>query len=336
MGVALGTDFLALCARYGADANLIQASGGNSSVKQDGVMAVKASGTQLAQAQQQAIFVEVDIASVLAELDKADSTGDCQGALIDKSSKLRPSIETTFHALLPQRYVFHLHAIDCIAHSSSSEGRALLADKLQGLDWQLVPYHKPGLELARAMRAQLQATATSPQVWLLANHGLIVAAESLAEVESLVEQVQTVLALDTHTTELETPSLTAHAPPEGWHWQYPNLAQQALATRGSYYPDHVVFLGPALPSVKIETMHEYCAHSDRVAVVIESTGVLIRNQATAGQKAMLRCLHDLLTRLPQYWHLDAIGSQAESQLLNWDAEQYRQALSGCKLRDHER
>ena len=324
MGVALDTDFLALCAHYGADPNLIQASGGNSSVKQGGVMAVKASGTQLAQAQQQDIFVDVDIAQVLAELDKVESTGDCQGALVDKTSKLRPSIETTFHALLPQRYVLHLHSIDCIAHASSPEGRELLVDKLAGLDWQLVPYHKPGLELARAMREQLRAANAAPQVWLLANHGLIVAAESVAAIEELVDKVQAALALEITTTEPDAPNLP---PPIGWQWQYSDLAQQPLATRGSYYPDHVVFLGPALPSVKIETMHEYCAHSDRVAVVIESTGVLIRNQATAGQQAMLRCLRDLLTRLPRHWHLDAIGSQAELQLLNWDAEKYRQALA---------
>ena len=324
MGVVLGTDFLALCARYGADPDLIQASGGNSSVKQGGVMAVKASGTQLAQAQQQDIFVDVDIAQVLAELDKAESTGDCQGALVDKTSKLRPSIETTFHALLPQRYVVHLHSIDCIAHASSPEGRELLADKLAGLDWQLVPYHKPGLELARAMRDQLNAANTAPQVWLLANHGLIVAAESVEAIEELVDKVQVALALEIATTEPDAPNLP---PPAGWQWHYSDLAQQPLATRGSYYPDHVVFLGPALPSVKPEAMSEYCAHCDRVAIVVEGTGVLLRSDASAGQQAMLRCLRDLLTRLPQHWHLDPIGSQAESQLLNWDAEKYRQALA---------
>ena len=324
MGVALGTDFLALCARYGTDPNLIQASGGNSSVKQGGVMAVKASGTQLAQAQQQDIFVDVDIAQVLAELDKVESTGDCQGALVDKTSKLRPSIETTFHALLPQRYVVHLHSIDCIAHASSPEGRELLADKLAGLDWQLVPYHKPGLELARAMREQLHAANAAAQVWLLANHGLIVAAESVAAIEELVDKVQIALALAQLSAEPDAPSFE---PPVGWQWQYSDLAQQPLATKGSYYPDHVVFLGPALPSVKLEAMSEYCDRCDRVAVVVEGTGVLLRSDATAGQQAMLRCLRDLLTRLPQHWHLDAIGSQAELQLLNWDAEKYRQALS---------
>jgi hypothetical protein len=42
---------------------------------------------------------------------------------------------------------------------------------------------------------------------------------------------------------------------------------------------------------------------------------------------MLRCLSDVLARLPENWTPHAIGATAEAELLNWDAEKYRQALA---------
>jgi hypothetical protein len=42
---------------------------------------------------------------------------------------------------------------------------------------------------------------------------------------------------------------------------------------------------------------------------------------------MLRCLSDVLARLPEGWEPEPIGTQAEAELLDWDAEKYRQALA---------
>lgn len=93
----------------------------------------------------------------------------------------------------------------------------------------------------------------------------------------------------------------------------------ALTVSGSYYPDHVVFLGPALPRKD---------HAGAPPVIVrEGPGLLLCEEATPSQMAMLRCLSDLLSRLPESWTPEAIGAAAESELLNWDAEKYRQALA---------
>jgi hypothetical protein len=55
--------------------------------------------------------------------------------------------------------------------------------------------------------------------------------------------------------------------------------------------------------------------------------VLIRDGATSSQQAMLRCVSDVLARLQPGWDVDPIGAEAEAELLNWDAEKYRQALA---------
>ena len=100
--------FVALSARLGADPLLVQAAGGNTSIKRDGALWIKASGKELRAAQADTIFVPVDLAGVRAGIarDEADPTaGRVQG-----DTALRPSIETTLHALLPQRVVLHLHS----------------------------------------------------------------------------------------------------------------------------------------------------------------------------------------------------------------------------------
>lgn len=81
---------------------------------------------------------------------------------------------------------------------------------------------------------------------------------------------------------------------------------------GSYYPDHGVFLDPALP----------VADHDGTP-----PAVLLREDAIVSQRAMLRCLADLLARLPDDCEPQPIGAQAEADLPNRDAEKDRQALA---------
>ena len=42
---------------------------------------------------------------------------------------------------------------------------------------------------------------------------------------------------------------------------------------------------------------------------------------------MLTCLSNILRRLPEDWIATPIGEEAEAELLDWDAEKYRQALA---------
>ena len=68
----LPEDFLQLSQRLGSDPLLVQGPGGNTSVKIDGTMWIKASGTELADALTGNIFVAVDPqkAQVLSKKEK--------------------------------------------------------------------------------------------------------------------------------------------------------------------------------------------------------------------------------------------------------------------------
>ena len=49
---------------------------------------------------------------------------------------LRPSIETSLHAFLPQPIVLHVHSVNAIAWCIRAEGAAALGDRLAGLNIQ--------------------------------------------------------------------------------------------------------------------------------------------------------------------------------------------------------
>jgi rhamnose utilization protein RhaD (predicted bifunctional aldolase and dehydrogenase) len=245
--------------------------------------------------------------------------GSCKTTGLDTNVTLRPSIETTFHAALEWTVVAHTHSVATITHAISPEGCDALEEKLDGLPFVQVPYAKPGLPLTREILVRI---TPETQVIVLQNHGLICCGDSVEAVDFLIRDVEQRLALPSASKEWRKPETSAL---DGFTWsEYSWLGQNEramqLALNGTYYPDHVVFLGPALPEQENDATPP--------AILIRGQGVLIRDGATSSQLAMLRCLCDVLSSLPSEWTVDPIGTDAEAELLNWDAEKYRQALAG--------
>ncbi len=310
--------FRALSAGLGRDPLQVQGPGGNTSIKDGPVMWIKASGTELATAKTRDIFVAADRNAALAEARRETGDGSCKTTVLDPAITLRPSIETTFHAALDHTVVAHTHSVATITHAISPQGRAALADKLAALAFITVPYAKPGLPLTGEILARVTPATT---VIVLQNHGLICCGATVDEVSERIADVEARLAPPVTTPRAAAPDTT---PPKGFTWaedcwiaQDDTVCQRALA--GSCYPDHVVFLGPALPTA------DHAGNPP--AVLIKGQGIALRDNATASQRAMLHCLSDVLSRLPTDWTADPIGPEAEASLLNWDAEKYRRALA---------
>jgi len=324
----LTSQFLELCRKIGCDPLLVQGPGGNASCKSGGILHVKASGTELACAMERNIFAAVDISRAIAEIDGAGD-GSCRSAMTDPESPARPSIETTFHALLPQKYVFHYHSVAAICHSISSRGKDLIPRKLNGIGWDAIPYRKPGIALSKAIRSKILDREV--EALILENHGIIVAHDSLGRVAELIDDIERRL----HLPRLPLAPPRAIPPAiDGWiaPAEVSGLAFDSLARRrasaGSYYPDHVVFLGPAVRESTLDELASPAADERaRPVALVKDSGFYIRENATAAQQAMLKCLFEVLARVPPEWKLNPIGGAAEAELLDWDAEKYRQSLA---------
>ena len=100
-----------LAVALGSDATITQGPGGNVSMKEDGILWVKASGTQMAFANSQLIFVPINLENARHKI-RANSVSF--ESLYSKSL-LRPSIETAMHALIGAPFVAHVHSLGSLS-----------------------------------------------------------------------------------------------------------------------------------------------------------------------------------------------------------------------------
>ncbi|MEO9826300.1 MAG: class II aldolase/adducin family protein [Paracoccaceae bacterium] len=333
-------DLRNLSAEFGQNSLHIQGAGGNASVKDGDVMWIKASGTMLGDALEQDVFVPVDlprmVTAVLSDQPNADSPAEF---LVPGASDLRPSIETSLHAVFKQRVVLHTHCIHTIAHAIQNNARDLLKKRLSAFNWAFVPYAKPGANLARSV---LNVLTPETDVIVLGNHGLIVAGETVDAVQSLQLTVHEALALEPlHLDGIDESALSTHI--DG-AYELPDdrmLHQLALSdarvahvSQGSLYPDHVIFCGiavtrlaPGKTTSDAEDAARQAGAPAPVCLLVPGAGLLLRTDANSGAKTMLRCLSDVIMRLPETAKLNYLTTAENFELLDWDAEKYRQVLN---------
>ena len=316
-----------LSASVGADPLLVQAAGGNTSLKEDDVMWIKASGTWLRDAATRDIFVPIDHLALRDALARGDAAADACLPFVRadlNTTGLRPSIETSVHALMPQRVVVHVHCVNTIAWAIRADAEARLAERLDGETWAFVPYARPGLPLARNIAARLRPGV---DVLVLGNHGLVVAAETVDDAAALLDRIVARLARPprglvapdreslaglcagtsyrpAHDDDTHALATDAHALPMG--------GERVL------YPDHVVFLGVGVATDPA---------TEAPVVALPGVGVIVRHDAKPAAEAMARCLADVLRRVEPEAPLLALTDAQIDQLVNWDAEKYRQGLS---------
>ena len=329
--------FLDVSTRIGADPALVQGPGGNTSMKHEGTLWVKASGTLLADALSKDIMVPVRLGELREAIRRDDPA--CESCITFVPSELnprglRPSIETTLHALMPQRVVMHVHCVETIAWACLEDAEDRLRPRLEGLPWALVPYARPGLPLTRQVAPRVRPGTA---VLVLANHGLVVGGDSVGEAEHLLREVQSRLrrpvAQSPRGPGKQLPPAAGYLPatdPEVHALARDPLRLQ-IAARGSLYPDHVIFLGPGVVVVRTdESLEAVLGRMSRPVaplVLVAGAGALLPEKATPAAQAMARCLADVTARITAADRLRYLTEADEQALLNWDAEKYRQAMA---------
>ena len=340
-------EFVALrraSALLGRDPLRTQAAGGNTSLKRDGVLWVKASGTWLAEAEERQIFLPVSLPPLLDAIHANDERAAKATDFVVAGANpldLRPSVETSVHAVLPQAAVLHVHCVETVARVARADARVEIAARLDGLDgviWSYVPYVKPGLPLAREIDA---VSPPGTNVVLLGNHGLIVAADTVAEAVRLVERVAQALAVPARPApEADIPGLERLA--EGSPYRLPDdpgahatatdPARLAIAARGTLYPDHVVFLGSGTAVLaEGDTPAAVAEHAalPPMLLAVPGQGVLIHRDVLRGGDALARALAEVTGRISADAPLRFLTVDEEQELVTWDAEIYRRSLAAA-------
>lgn len=188
--------------RYGADSRFVIAGGGNTSFKTADRLWVKASGHALATIGEDG-FAVLDRAKLNPMGTKAYSANtaereaqvkdDLAAACITKDR--RPSVETSMHNAISYAFVVHLHptAVNALMCSVQAEAKCkeLFPDALY------IPYCDPGYTLFKKVYDEIQAykaaRGSEPQVIFLQNHGIFVAADTVAEIDRIYDSIMSSL-----------------------------------------------------------------------------------------------------------------------------------------------
>ena len=205
---SLKNDLNELSVFLGDNLDWVQGAGGNTSVKENGVLWVKASGYWLSDAQNNNIFVPLDRQTVLDKIEQGVENLNSARTLGKQYHSLRPSIETTMHALMRHRFVAHVHSVNVISFAVLKDSKKILNEKLDGINWLWVPYVRPGLPLTKILYS---LNVSDFDVIILANHGVVIGGDTKEEVLDIFERVETRLFrsirggfIDTNKAKLES------------------------------------------------------------------------------------------------------------------------------------
>ena len=219
--------------KYGSDPELVLAGGGNTSMKENGVLYVKGSGCSLSTIEENN-FVAMDLEKLLEILNKeypasdrereAMFLADVSAAKLPGEEEKRPSVEALLHALFPQRYVLHLHPALVNGLTCGIDGEKKAKELFPDAIW--VNACKPGYTLAKLLSDKISPETDTV---LLQNHGVFYASQTPEGLEQLLRGMLT--------------ALKAQLPGE-----LPDVLEDVDLSK-PFTPDHIVYcgVGPTLP-----------------------------------------------------------------------------------------
>ena len=321
----------------GNDLNLIQGAGGNTSVKINDALWVKASGYWLSDATQKSIFVPVNYKKIIDGVGKRSNDPVSEAIIHTNDTRgLRPSIETTLHAVMPQKYVAHTHSVNVIANTIAQSYLLELEERLHGLNWGIVDYAKPGLPLTQGVR---EVAETGADVIILANHGIVIAANDADELKNKIDDVEKRLHRSLRVIEKKFDPKKARTLVRKTEYVLPkyelihSLALDRemikIVSHRSLYPDHVVFIGPGpMPVMNLREVNRLLSsnNTQHKIVIVKDIGVVVHKTSSENMIGMLHCLANVLLRTKPKEKLHYLSEQDELDLSDWDAEKYRQSI----------
>lgn len=180
---------------YGKNKDFTIASGGNTSVKNEAMMYVKASGFELAKIGEEG-YVALD-RHLLDRLKNREYSKDEKKREAEVKSDLlksrifpernqRPSVEASVHHAIRSKFVIHMHPTMVNAVTCAKDAQKTIAELFND-KVVFIPYITPGYILYKEIENQnekyFQNQAKYPQVFFLQNHGVFVGGETTDEIK---------------------------------------------------------------------------------------------------------------------------------------------------------
>jgi rhamnose utilization protein RhaD (predicted bifunctional aldolase and dehydrogenase) len=187
---------------YGSRPEFVLYGGGNTSVKTNASLFIKASGIALKSIDMSGL-VEMNRSALRKILSKTYNESpfrreqeikrDLLAARVHPEKEKRPSVETIMHELFVGRYVVHLHPT-CINMIACSTNGKSITQEIFGENIVWVNYVDPGYTLAKLIEKTLAAfkkdrRRVCPDALIMQNHGLLVGANEPHKVREIIDNL---------------------------------------------------------------------------------------------------------------------------------------------------
>lgn len=171
--------------------DLVQAGGGNSSVKIGDIMYIKASGCNLTEIDLHKNYVGLNFNLILNEIKKIKNDDKKERENIAKNitekyhyfgKAYKGSIETTMHCLT-KKYTIHLHPVQLLKILVRKDCEMILRNIFD--KYLLIDYETPGIDVC----LNLLKKYNNEEIIFLKNHGLVVSSNNFNDLIIKIEEI---------------------------------------------------------------------------------------------------------------------------------------------------
>lgn len=350
MDCTLWREFIAISHYAGMREDLVQAGGGNSSVKlDDKSMLIKSSGYQLTELTESKGYSTIDypfVRDALLNSKDSDLLTEEDGKDILKNALLdgeRPSIETFLHAIT-DAVTLHTHPMVVNILTARKNGMETL--KTLFPEAVMVGYETPGIRLAQKCFDELRKKGRKTKdIIFLKNHGMIITGKTAEEVigknEEVLKTIEDFLDLDMsaqhNSTILWNAFLASGQNGIVWRVTDINIDKAYRQFQGGWAfgicPDCLVYCGKRMLRIAdtedlVKAIQRHCSEYGPVTVAEwrDSLYIFALNVEKAMEIQSVLSFSAQVMLHNMNYECDFLTEEEQNYLLCWDAEKYRKAI----------
>jgi len=331
----------------------VKGGGGNTSVKNETTLWVKPSGTTLGGLTEKT-FVTLNRAKV-NELFEVETPAESAAreelvknfmAEAIENEAGRPSVEAPLHNILDTRFVVHTHPFLVNGLTCAKGGEASAKEMFPDALW--VEYIDAGYTLSVELKGRIEQytldRGKGPEVILLKNHGIFVAADTAEKIRSLYAEVMDALKLEYEKAGIRAGLELAEAEAalefeEQIQQVFEADAQHVVSSGmfthvpGPITPDHMVYARafPFTDELTEEAAEKYKAtHGFAPKVVIGANRVYGIGTTPNNAELALELAQDgaqVMQLTGAFGGVDYMTDRAREFIENWEVESYRQSVA---------
>jgi NAD(P)-dependent dehydrogenase (short-subunit alcohol dehydrogenase family)/rhamnose utilization protein RhaD (predicted bifunctional aldolase and dehydrogenase) len=194
-------DLIEISNFYGNNKEFVIAGGGNTSFKDETTIWVKASGKSLSNLTEEGLVaLNREKLRKISEKSYSDDSSlreeqvkdDMFLSILDQDKNKRPSVETSLHEIIRQKFVVHLHPT-IVNGLLCSRNAKTLTHKLFGDSVLFVSYTDPGYTLFKKLEADIESWhdrfGSFPNIIFLENHGVFAGADTTEEIKKIYSDI---------------------------------------------------------------------------------------------------------------------------------------------------